>query len=180
MTWIHLWETSSRRSHQETGNPLDYYPNSYRVRTHRHLTGATTGVHSCWKDAIGYIGVLGDVHAGSGDVAATSESRAEWPVRTASHRRLRYHSLVSSCRQRQLRQIFAWMSEWYDNSAVETTKVRPISARRWICCTAVFQAIQCRCYWPSAWTDNKPRGKEPVSCHRVHLAEGRSNPLDGD
>ncbi len=56
------------------------------------------------------------------DVAATSESRAGWPVRTATHRRLRDHSLVSSCRQRQLRQIFAWISEWYDNTAAETTK----------------------------------------------------------
>ena len=106
-----------------------------RVRTHRHLTGATTGVHSCWKDAIGYIRVLGDVHAGSGDVAATSESRAGWHVRTVSHRCLRDHSLVSSCRQRQLRQIFAWISEWYGNSAAETTKVLPISARWWICFT---------------------------------------------
>ena len=32
------------------------------------------------------------------------------------------------------------------NYAAETTKVLPISARWWICCTAVLQAIQCRCY----------------------------------
>ena len=69
------------------------------------------GVHSRWKDAIGYIRVLGDVNAGSGYVAATSESRAGCSVRTASHRRLRDHSLVSSCILRQLRQIFAWMPE---------------------------------------------------------------------
>ena len=37
--------------------------------------------------------------------------RDGWSFRTASHRRLRDHSLVSSCRQRQLRQIFAWVSE---------------------------------------------------------------------
>ena len=88
--------------------------------------------------------VMGDVNAGSGYVAATSESRAGCSVRTASHRRLRDHSLVSSCRLTQLRQIFAWMSEWYVNSTAKTTKVLPISAR--FCCTAVFQAIQCRCY----------------------------------
>ena len=78
---------------------------------------------------MGYIRVLRYVHAGSGDVTATSESRAGWPVRTASHRRLRDHSLVSSCRQRQLRQIFAWIYEWYGNSAAETTKVLRISVR---------------------------------------------------
>ena len=176
MTWINLWETSSRRSHQETGTPLDYYPNSYRVRTHRHLTGATTGVHSRWKDAIGYI----DVRAGSGDVAATSESRAEWPVEL---------HLIAVCetipwyRAAERGNYVIYLPGCLNdngNSAVETTKVLPISARWWMCCTAVFQAIQCRCYWPSAWTDNKPRGEEPRRCHRVHLAEGRSNPLDGD
>ena len=113
MTWINVWHPASVRFRRQ-GIRSTTIP-SARVRTHRHLTGATTGVHSCWKDAIGYIRVLGDVRAWSGDVA--SESRAGWPVRTASHRRLRDHSLVSSCRQRQLRQIFAWISEWYGNSA---------------------------------------------------------------
>ena len=67
--------------------------------------------------------LLEHVHAGSVKVAATSDSRAEWPVRTASYRCLRYHSLVSKCRQRQLCKMFASMYEMHGSSAAEATEV---------------------------------------------------------
>ena len=50
------------------------------------------------------------IQPGSVNVAASPESRVWWPVRTASYRRLRDHSLVSSCRQKQLYKIFAFTS----------------------------------------------------------------------
>ena len=52
------------------------------VITRRNLTSGTIGVYSCWTDAICYMFVLGHIHAGRGNVAATSGSRTGWSVRT--------------------------------------------------------------------------------------------------
>ena len=67
--------------------------------------------------------LLEHVHAGSVKVAATSESRVEWPVRTATYRCLRDHSLVSNCRQRQPCKLFSCMCERHGSSAAEATEV---------------------------------------------------------
>ena len=62
-------------------------------------------------------------HAGIVKAASTSDSRARWPVRTASYHCLRDNSLVSNCRQRQLCMIFACMYEMHGSSATEATEI---------------------------------------------------------
>ena len=74
--------------------------------------------------------LLEHARTGSWNVAATSDGRPEWPVRTASYCCLRDHSLVPNCRQRQLSKMFACMYEMHGSSAAEATEVLQMSGIR--------------------------------------------------
>ena len=81
------------------------------VRTHRNPTRATTWVHSQWKNAICYIRVQEHIHAGNVKVVLRL-LRAERDGLFELHLIVvcEIRSLVSSCRQRQLCEMFACMN----------------------------------------------------------------------